>query len=101
MSWKKHSRALADIEKSNHEYNKEVDTRFDEIISDIGGSGNVVGLEFLKSYLSLSSRDDDAVTELRYMTKMTEEYEVRLVSSRKEQLVYVQFPKLSADDSKG
>ncbi len=101
MSWKKHSRALADIEKSNREFSKEVDTRFDEIISDIGGSDNAVGLEFLKSHLSLNSRDDDAVTELRYMVKMTEEYEVKLVSSRKEQLVYVQFPKITADDSKG
>ena len=101
MSWKKHSRALTDIEKSNHEFSKEVDNRFDELISEIGGSDNTVGLEFLKSHLSLSSRDDDAVTELRYMAKMTEKYEVRLISSRKEQLVYVLFPKLSADDSKG
>ncbi|MHA1929208.1 MAG: hypothetical protein ACTSV2_11600 [Candidatus Thorarchaeota archaeon] len=101
MSWKKHSRALVDIEKSNREFSKEVDTRFDEIIADLGGSDNVVDLEFLKSHLSLSSGDDDAVTELRYMAKMTEEYEIKLVSSRKEQLVYVQFPKLSADDSKG
>ncbi|MHA1577015.1 MAG: hypothetical protein ACTSU3_06610 [Candidatus Thorarchaeota archaeon] len=101
MSWKKHSRDLTDIEKSNREYSKEVDSRFDEIAADLGGTERVIELDFLKEHLSLSSEDDDAVTELRYIAKLSEEYEVRLVSSRKEQRVYVQFDRLSADDSKG
>jgi len=101
MSWKKHSRELTDIEKSNREFSKEVDNRFDEIVADLAGTERVIELDFLKDHLSLSSRDDDAVTELRYIAKMSEEYGVKLVSSRKEQRVYVQFERLSADDSKG
>ncbi|MCK5265748.1 MAG: hypothetical protein KAR03_09085, partial [Candidatus Thorarchaeota archaeon] len=65
MEWKKHSKKISDLRKSNTEIDMKVRNRLDSMIEEILDQDTAIPLEFLIEFLHLDKDQDDAIQELR------------------------------------
>lgn len=93
MEWKKHSKKISDLRKSNTEIDMKVRNRLDSMIEEILDKDTAVPLEFLIDYLHLEKDNESAIQELKLHVGLLDEIKYRIIADDTDQSVYVFFTK--------
>ncbi len=93
MEWKKHSKKISDLRKSNTEIDMKVRNRLDSMIEEILDKDTAVPLEFLIDFLHLDKDQDDAIQELKLHVGLLEGIEYGVIVDDNDQSVYIFFKK--------
>ncbi len=93
MEWKKHSKKISDLRKSNTEIDMKVRNRLDSMIEEILDQDTAVPLEFLIEFLHLDKDQDDAIQELRLHVGLLDGIEYGVIVDDTDQSVFIFFKK--------
>ncbi|MFQ5833421.1 MAG: hypothetical protein ACE5H4_12000 [Candidatus Thorarchaeota archaeon] len=93
MAWKKHSKRISELKKSNTEIDMTVRDRLEEMVNEIADKDIAVSLRFLKDHLHLRKEDDDAIDELKFHVGLAENLKYSIIMDDSDQSVYVYFSK--------
>ena len=93
MEWKKHSKKISDLRKSNTEIDMKVRNRLDSMIEEILDQDTAIPLEFLIEFLHLDKDQDDAIQELRLHVGLLDGIEYRVIVDDNDQSVFIFFKK--------
>lgn len=93
MSWKKHTKKISELKKSNTEIDMQVRQRLDEMVKEMLGNDIAVSLEFLIEHLHLHQDKNDAIQELKLYVDLMEGVEYGVILDDNDQSVYVFFTK--------
>ena len=93
MEWKKQSKKISDLRKSNTEIDMKVRNRLDSMIEEILDKDTAVPLEFLIEFLHLDKDQEDAIQELRLHVGLLEGIEYGVIVDDNDQSVYIFFKK--------
>lgn len=95
MEWKKYSKKIEDLKKSNTEIDMKVRERLEAMIGEILDKDTAVSLEFLIDYLHLDKDSENAIQELKLHIGMMDDVKNGIVVDDNDQSVYVFFTKIS------
>ncbi|MHA1577600.1 MAG: hypothetical protein ACTSU3_09590 [Candidatus Thorarchaeota archaeon] len=93
MEWKKHSKKISDLRKSNTEIDMKVRNRLDSMIEEILDQDTAIPLEFLIEFLHLDKDQDDAIQELRLHVGLLDGIEYGVIVDDTDQSVFIFFKK--------
>ena len=93
MEWKKHSKKISDLRKSNTEIDMKVSNRLDSMIEEILDQDTAIPLEFLIEFLHLDKDQDDATQELRLHVGLLDGIEYGVIVDDTDQSVFIFFKK--------
>ncbi|MHA1614462.1 MAG: hypothetical protein ACTSW7_06290 [Candidatus Thorarchaeota archaeon] len=93
MEWKKHSKKISDLRKTNTEIDMKVRNRLDTMIEEVLDQDIAVPLDFLIDYLHLDKDQDDAIQELRLHVGLLEGIEYRVIVDDNDQSIFIFFKK--------
>ncbi len=93
MEWKKHSKKISDLRKSNTEIDMKVRNRLDTMIEEVLDQDTAVPLEFLIEFLHLDKDQDDAIQELKLHVGLLEGIDYGVIVDDNDQSVFVFFKK--------
>lgn len=93
LAWKKHSKRISELKKSNTEIDMTVRDRLEEMVNEIADKDIAVSLRFLKDHLHLRKEDDDAIDELKFHVGLAENLKYSIIMDDSDQSVYVYFSK--------
>ncbi|MHA1862201.1 MAG: hypothetical protein ACTSWA_00425 [Candidatus Thorarchaeota archaeon] len=93
MEWKKHSKKISDLRKSNTEIDMKVRNRLDSMIEEILDQDTAIPLEFLIEFLHLDKDQDDAIQELKLHVGLLDEIEYGVIVDDTDQSVFIFFKK--------
>ncbi len=93
MEWKKHSKKITDLRKSNTEIDMKVRNRLDSMIEEVLDQDTAVPLEFLIEFLHLDKDQDDAIQELKLHVGLLEGIDYGVIVDDNDQSVFVFFKK--------
>ncbi len=94
MEWKKHSKKISDLRKSNTEIDMKVRNRLDSMIEEILDQDVAVPLKFLIEFLHLDKDQDDAIQELKLHVGLLEGIEYGVIVDDNDQSVFIFFKKI-------
>jgi len=93
LEWKKHSKKISDLRKSNTEIDMKVRNQLDSMIEGMIDQDIAVPLDFLIEFLHLDKDQDDAMQELRLHVGLLEGTEYGVVVDDNDQSVFIFFKK--------
>jgi len=93
LEWKKHSKKISDLRKTNTEIDMKVRNRLDTMIEEVLDQDIAVPLDFLIDYLHLDKDQDDAIQELRLHVGLLEGIEYRVIVDDNDQSIFIFFKK--------
>ena len=93
MAWKKYSKKLSDLQKSNTDIDMKVRQYLEDMVAETVGQDTAISLEFLKDYLHLQRDDEDAIKELRFYLGLMEDVKYGIIGDDSDQSIYVYFEK--------
>jgi hypothetical protein len=93
LEWKKHSKKISDLRKSNTEIDMKVRNQLDSMVEDMLDQDIAVPLDFLIEFLHLDKDIDDAMQELRLHVGLLEGIEYGVVIDDNDQSVFIFFKK--------
>ncbi len=93
MEWKKHSKKISDLRKSNTEIDMKVRNRLDTMIEEVLDQDTAVPLEFLIEFLHLDKDQDDAIQELKLHVGLLEGIDYGVIVDDNDQSVFIFFKK--------
>jgi hypothetical protein len=93
LEWKKHTKKISDIRKSNTEIDMKVRNQLDSMIEEMLDQDIAVPLQFLIEYLHLDKDRDDALQELKLHVGLLEGIEFRVIVDDTDQSVFIYFTK--------
>jgi len=93
LEWKKHSKKISDLRKTNTEIDMKVRNRLDTMIEEVLDQDIAVPLDFLIDYLHLDKDQDDAIQELKLHVGLLEGIEYRVIVDDNDQSIFIFFKK--------
>jgi hypothetical protein len=93
MSWKKHTKKISELKKSNTDIDMKVRGRLEEMTKEMLDEDVAVSLDFLIDHLHLHKDKSDAIQELKLYIDLMEGIEYGVILDDNDQSVYVFFKK--------
>ncbi|TFG29023.1 hypothetical protein EU527_16510 [Candidatus Thorarchaeota archaeon] len=93
MEWKKHTKKMSDLKKSNTQIDMKVRERLETMVKEMLDKDMAVSLNFLIDYLHLHRDQNDAIQELKLHIELMEGIDYGVIIDDNDQSVYVFFIK--------